>query len=1337
MAASCGKGERVSDKARKRPTGSELRGAIRRLDRQLGERLDEVWERAGRLVHDLLTADDGQQRGRDHSEAVEEHIAAIVPAEWMKCKGRSCPWARSKKHGALSLFCLSAAAALHDVGRLPGVSRPGEDHGEAGARWIVDHRDSLALRQAEARVVADFTRVHNHARVRELGEHARTIGSHSLDVLLLSSLLTLADALHDYASRVTSVLPGKKILPRGQTMGFTVSGDTIWLDVLPYQTEDVAALRERLNWMNTDHLAQAAAVLKANDLPHHIQHRVDTAVLRDRAQEDADRSRGFLGHDYFGEADAAWFKGRTVETQRLLAQVLLGGRVSLLRGDSGVGKTSLVCAGLIPLLKHSQVPVAYVRADPRDVIGSVIQSAWAQLASPEDSLPGEELLPALERIASDHIGGTAVIVIDQFEDVARLLSAVPPAFAHALSRVHARYLANIHIVLAYRSDAQGQLDRFLQNLRGSGQSLGECTLLPLGPQAAEEALRAGFERARLPVSEEGGRQRTLIDVVLADLLRESEHVSGSGSIYPPYLQMVGLTLARQASREDQHVVTTGLYRKTGGAHRIVADYLLTRLGSLGDLRENAESVLFHLSSASGRGVALSGSEIAAQARLMPQRVDELIGALVGERMVRHIGEGRYEIVHDHFARLIEEQSPRGIEEREFRNLRGLLRQQAAAYPTTKSLLEPQVVWRLYLHRERIGELNPDESRLLLLTSVATLAPVWFWHQSLSIEAWADVCLQAQREGRRSVRESARWALEQTARGARVSVARYLLPRSRGRVREAAISTLGRAGGHEDLPGLHDALRDSYEGARRAAAEAIVHLTRPHDSAAIEGLLAHGSGPVRHTASRVIMELSIEQGWRIAGELLDHADWDIRGGAADALSHICTERDLPTIRPEVGAGHREKEAPAAWSLGEVGLAADLPAMVRLLRHPDERVREASAWAVAKLGTRAYLSSLRTALRDPSKRVRIAALSAVAQLGAAQGARTLRRMLRDPDEDVREAAIRAVTQVGAAADLPVLRRMLRDPNDAVREAAVRAMAEFGTTVDLPALRKMLRDPRYGVRQATARASAALVVRYGPSSCPEWVTQEPSVRDAVLQAFADSGRLRDLPLLHEVFPRDDWGSQQELNGAVERRATRDDIPLLKEWIEGDSETLRRAGAVGLAAVASRRNLPLLHALCGHSDRSVRQAAREGVGRLATRADLLALGSELKKLASADWGHPFVQAVKRLATPEDIPFLRQWLRDSETCASGAAAIALAKLGSEEDAAAIVALLVRPGRRLHPEVIDALLRVGDERALDALARAAVDGREPKEMIRSFLFALDRELYCPSWQFYPTISSNF
>jgi WD40 repeat protein len=159
--------------------------------------------------------------------------------------------------------------------------------------------------------------------------------------------------------------------------------------------------------------------------------------LADPGTVDADNP--WPGLASFREADRELFFGRELETQELL-RLVLRERLTVLFGLSGLGKTSLLRAGLFPLLREENVLPVYVRLDfseqgegtladqVRQAILREAQAAGIEApAFPEsetlwESLhrQGAELWSPRNRIV------TPLLVLDQFEEVFTLGRGTAP-----------------------------------------------------------------------------------------------------------------------------------------------------------------------------------------------------------------------------------------------------------------------------------------------------------------------------------------------------------------------------------------------------------------------------------------------------------------------------------------------------------------------------------------------------------------------------------------------------------------------------------------------------------------------------------------------------------------------------------------------------------------------------------------------------------------------------------------------------------------------------------------------------------------------------------------------
>ena len=84
------------------------------------------------------------------------------------------------------------------------------------------------------------------------------------------------------------------------------------------------------------------------------------AALAAVEQPQATPERPWLGLAYFTEADHDYFYGRDPEVRELSDRVRRAS-LTVLYGVSGYGKSSLICAGLIPILRKAGYPIVLLR----------------------------------------------------------------------------------------------------------------------------------------------------------------------------------------------------------------------------------------------------------------------------------------------------------------------------------------------------------------------------------------------------------------------------------------------------------------------------------------------------------------------------------------------------------------------------------------------------------------------------------------------------------------------------------------------------------------------------------------------------------------------------------------------------------------------------------------------------------------------------------------------------------------------------------------------------------------------------------------------------------------
>jgi len=130
------------------------------------------------------------------------------------------------------------------------------------------------------------------------------------------------------------------------------------------------------------------------------------------------------GLDPFDEADRKYFHGRTAESGELIRRVRRE-LLTVLFGRSGLGKTSLLKAGLFPLLREEDCLPVYVRLDYGSQAPELREQIFRELHAAcearqvQTAQPAEaESLWSFFHRRDDHKSPvTPVIVLDQFEEI--------------------------------------------------------------------------------------------------------------------------------------------------------------------------------------------------------------------------------------------------------------------------------------------------------------------------------------------------------------------------------------------------------------------------------------------------------------------------------------------------------------------------------------------------------------------------------------------------------------------------------------------------------------------------------------------------------------------------------------------------------------------------------------------------------------------------------------------------------------------------------------------------------------------------------------------------------
>lgn len=429
-----------------------------------------------------------------------------------------------------------------------------------------------------------------------------------------------------------------------------------------------------------------------------------------------------VGMEYYSEELSDLFFGRESEINALEQQVIKY-KMSLLIGSSGVGKTSLLYAGLAKRATLMGWQIAILRP-LNNPIYNLKRFLWEQLL---DGPFSEELdlVSVVNAALAAHNDRHILIVIDQFEDIllTKASEDIQILIASLVSIFNSNH-ENLRILISYRGDVESQVGNIWQKISGAPNGLPRYYLGPLKKEAARVTLRETLKALKIILkNDEPSTDNKFVDKVIADLESESL-LSGHSGIYPPFLQMVIAKIYEDTNKKRQYL--TSHYSTAGQCKKIIADYLIHQLNYLGKNVDIGKKVLIALVSSYGTKTQKSFGEIIKESLIEESKAEIVLRALIDLRMIRLVNNS-YEIAHDFLAKLIASELV-STEEREAKKFKDLLSSKAAAFETTHAGLTRAEHLHIYKYRDRIL-CTEDEIRLLFDSYLSGNGPIHYWINS--------------------------------------------------------------------------------------------------------------------------------------------------------------------------------------------------------------------------------------------------------------------------------------------------------------------------------------------------------------------------------------------------------------------------------------------------------------------------------------------------------------------------------------------------------------------------------------------------------------------------------
>lgn len=328
---------------------------------------------------------------------------------------------------------------------------------------------------------------------------------------------------------------------------------------------------------------------------------------------------------WYDQTHAELFFGRGQEIRTLYEMVTSADAppILLLYGQSGVGKSSLLAAGLLPRLE-GRFLVRYGRRDPTS---SLLGSLSTMLGSPSP----DGIADTWQRLEAES-GLPLLLILDQVEEAytrqggagdeefAALLEALQPLFAAKDQRPRGRLL------LSFRKEWLPDAQKLLKEKR---LAYGELFLKRLGKEGVMEAVAGPATNQRL--QQQYGLQ---IDPELPGRLAD-DLLEDAGAAVAPTLQILLTQMWKAAKEEayDKPAFSTALYTQLKRKGILLMDFLAQQLQGMRAQQPGPvdsglvlELLYFHttfLGTAEERSQADLSKMYAHQQALLPGMVKEL------------------------------------------------------------------------------------------------------------------------------------------------------------------------------------------------------------------------------------------------------------------------------------------------------------------------------------------------------------------------------------------------------------------------------------------------------------------------------------------------------------------------------------------------------------------------------------------------------------------------------------------------------------------------------------------------------------------------------------------
>jgi hypothetical protein len=403
----------------------------------------------------------------------------------------------------------------------------------------------------------------------------------------------------------------------------------------------------------------------------------------------------YVGLVPYTEADAPFFKGRDAEGN-IIIENLRASRLTLLYGTSGVGKSSVLHAGVVHKLheltrqsveqlgepEFAVVIFSGWRDDPIAGLMRCVQEAVASALNVKslEPVPASSNLGDMLKAWTDRFGIQLLIILDQFEEYFQYRGDETGEGTFAFEFPHAVNRADLpaKFLISIRDDGLSRLDRFKTQLPNLFVNL--LRINQMNGKAAKRAIKLPLETYNELCVPKGEEPYSIEDELVVEILKQikakpkltprtdenqsannlslndrsepaSEATSATAAqlepelenlfVETPYLQLVMTRLWEKEREEGSRVLRLDTLKRLEGLQNIIQVYLGEALNQLSLAQRRIAARSFdYLVTASGTKVAYMESDLATRLKsnydIAPGDLREVLISLHKSRILRAV-----------------------------------------------------------------------------------------------------------------------------------------------------------------------------------------------------------------------------------------------------------------------------------------------------------------------------------------------------------------------------------------------------------------------------------------------------------------------------------------------------------------------------------------------------------------------------------------------------------------------------------------------------------------------------------------------------------------------------